>query len=214
MTSLYWIACTLARAVFSANSGGIEVINPEKRIHSGGAIVAANHASYLDPAIVASAYRRELSFLARSTLFKGLGGWLYPKLNAFPLEREQADLSSMRSILRKLKNGNRVLMFPEGTRTTDGNLQPAKAGIGLLVAKSKVPVQPVRIFGAYESWPRGGTYRPHRIRVVIGDPVKFAEEDRKGKSREGYQRIADQLMKAIGDLTPEGSGSREIRRAR
>ena len=204
MTSLYWIACTLARAVFSANSGGIEVINPEKRIHSGGAIVAANHASYLDPPIVACAYGCEISFLARSTLFKGLGGWLYPKLNAFPIDREQADLSSIRSILRKLKNGNRVLMFPEGTRTTDGNLQHAKAGIGLLVAKSKVPVQPIRIFGAYESWPLGGDYRPRRIRVVIGDPVKFAEEDSKGKSREGYQRIADQLMKAIGDLTLEG----------
>jgi 1-acyl-sn-glycerol-3-phosphate acyltransferase len=204
MNTVYWIARALTKAIISANSGGIEVINPEKRIHSGAAILVSNHASYLDPPIVAIGYNREISILARSTLFKGVGGWLYPKLNAFPIDREQADLSSIRSILRKLKNGNRVLMFPEGTRTTDGKLQEAKAGIGLLVAKSKVPVQPVRIFGAYESLPRGGDYRPHRIRLVIGDPVNFSKEDIKGKSREGYQRIADQLMKAIADLTPEG----------
>lgn len=204
MTTPYWIARALTQSILIANSGGIEVVNPDKRIHSGGAIVAANHTSYLDPPIVASAYLRDVAFLARSTLFKGFGAWLYPKLNAFPIDRDHADLSSMKEILRKLKNGNRVLMFPEGTRSNDGEPQAAKAGIGLLVAKSKVPVQPIRIFGAYESWPRGGKYRPHRIRVVIGDPVRFAEEDMKGKSREGYQRIADQLMKAIGELTPEG----------
>ncbi|MFM1561162.1 MAG: lysophospholipid acyltransferase family protein [Roseibacillus sp.] len=204
MTTPYWIARALTRAILTANSGGLEVVNRDKRIHSGGAIVAANHASYLDPPIVAGAYTREVSFLARSTLFKGVGGWLYPKLNAFPIDREHADLKSMKMILRKLKNGDRILMFPEGTRTSDGELQAAKPGIGMLVAKSKVPVQPVRIFGAYESWPRGGKYRPHRIRVVIGDPVEFDQADLNGKSREGYQRISDQLMKAIGELTPEG----------
>ena len=204
MTNLYWLIQSLCRAILKANSGGIEVINRDKRIESGGAIIAANHASYLDPPIVACAYDCALSYLARSTLFKGLGGWLYPRLNAIPIDRDNADLKSMKTILRELRDGHRILMFPEGTRSEDGALQSAKAGIGMLVAKSGVPVQPVRIFGGYEAWPRGGKYRTHRIRVVIGDPVVFAEEDLHEKSRESYQRLADQLMKAIGELTPEG----------
>ena len=203
MKTLYWGARALARSVITATAGDIEIVNPHKRIHRGGAIIAANHTSYLDPPIVACAYNRPVAFLARKTLFRKFGAWLYPRLNAFPIDRDHADLQSIRSILGKLKNGNRVLMFPEGTRSEGGQLQKAKAGIGMLVAKSGVPVQPLRIFGAYESWPRGGKYRPHRIRVVIGDPVTFEPDDLKGKSRESYQRIADQLMAAIAELKPE-----------
>lgn len=199
MTTLYWFVLTAARAALRATTG-LHVINSEKRIESGGAIIAANHASYLDPPIVSCSYRNEVVFLARSTLFTGFGGWLYPKLNAFPIDREHADIKSMKSILRMLGEGQRVLMFPEGTRSPDGHLQSAKAGIGMLVAKSNVPVQPVRIFGSFESWPRHGNYRPHPVTVVIGDPINFAEEDLRGRSRESYQRLADQLMAAIGEL--------------
>lgn len=180
--------------------GGFDVVNPEKRIESGGAIIAANHASYLDPPIVAAAYQREIVFLARKTLFTGFGGWLYPKLNAFPIDRDQADLGSMKGILRRLKEGNRVLIFPEGTRTRDGALQSAKAGIGLLVAKSGVPVQPVRLFGSFDAWPREGKFRPHKFTVVIGDPIEFSKTEIQGKSREAYQSIADRMMEAIGRL--------------
>jgi len=200
MTALYWCVRTATRAAFSA-TGSWEVIGPEKRLESGGAIIAANHASFLDPPIVASAYEREIAFLARRTLFKGIGGWLYPKLNAFPIDRDHADLKSMKTILSKLRDGNRVLMFPEGTRTTDGKLQSAKPGLGMLVAKSAVPVQPVRIFGTFEAWPRHGKFRPKKITVVIGDPVDFKKADLREKSRESYQRISDQIMAAIGDLT-------------
>ena len=205
MKTFYWMIVQLARAVFCATAGRIEIYNPEKRIHQGGAIIAANHTSYLDPPAVACAYETAVWFLARKTLFRGFAAWFYPRVNAFPIDRDHADIQSMKGILRKLKGGERILMFPEGTRSEDGKLGDAKAGIGMLVAKSGVPVQPVRIFGAYESWPRGGRYRPHRIQVVIGDPVKFDVEDLESKSRESYQRIADQLMKAIGELTIEGS---------
>ena len=203
MRTLYWMTRALARTVFASTGGGIEILNRDKRIHQGGAIVAANHTSYLDPPIVACAYNSPIAFLARKTLFQGFGAWLYPRLNAFPIDREHADLRSMKTILRRLKDGERVLIFPEGTRSADGRLQEAKAGIGMLVARSGVPVQPVRIFGAHESWPKGGKFRPHRIQVVIGDPVKFDPEDLKEKSREAYQRIADQLMRAIAELKVE-----------
>ena len=203
MRTLYWIARALARSVFTSSAGRIEILNRDKRIHHEGAIIAANHTSYLDPPIVACAYNTPVCFLARKSLFRRFGAWLYPRLNAFPIDRNNADLQSMKSILRKLKNGERVLMFPEGTRSPDGTLQVAKPGIGMLVAKSGVPVQPVRIFGAYDSWPKGGSYRPHRIQVVVGDPVKFNPADLQARSRESYQRIADQLMEAIAALAPE-----------
>jgi|TARA_B100002003_G_C13913997_1_gene444698 1-acyl-sn-glycerol-3-phosphate acyltransferase len=192
-----------ARTMFASIGTDIEIHNRDKRIHQGGAIVAANHTSYLDPPIVACAYNSAIAFLARKSLFHRFGAWLYPRLNAFPIDRDHADLQSMRTILRKLKDDERILMFPEGTRSADGRLQKAKAGIGMLVVKSGVPVQPVRIFGAHESWPKGGKFRPHRIQVVIGDPVEFDPGDLKEKSREAYQRIADQLMAAIAELKVE-----------
>ena len=201
MKTFYWLIVQLARATFTATAGGLEFFNREKRIQKGGAIIAANHASYLDPPAVACAYDTEVWFLARKSLFRGFAGWFYPRVNAFPIDREHADIQSMKGILKKLRNGDRVLMFPEGTRSEDGELGEAKAGIGMLVAKSGVPVQPVRIFGAYESWPKGGKYKPHPVRVVIGEPVQFNPEDLKSKSRESYQRIADQLMAAIGALS-------------
>ena len=200
MKTLYWFARALTRSTISATAGAIEVVGADKRIHEGGAIIAANHTSYLDPPIVASAFDTPVAFLARRTLFQGLGAWLYPKLNAFPIDRDHADLQSIKLILKKLKNGERVLMFPEGTRSENGLLGNAKAGIGMLVAKSGVPVQPIRIFGAYESWPKGGRYHPHPIKVCIGDPVTFNPDDLREKSREAYQRIADQLMSAIAAL--------------
>ena len=126
MKTLYWIARAFARSTFAATGGAVEVIGADKRIHQGGAIIAANHTSYLDPPIVATAYETPVAFLARKTLFRKFGAWLYPRLNAFPIDRDHADLQSMKSLLRKLKHGERVLMFPEGTRSENGELTGAK----------------------------------------------------------------------------------------
>lgn len=200
MKTLYWVARSLARSTFSATGGAIEIIGGEKRIHHGSAIIAANHTSYLDPPIVAASYDTPVAFLARKSLFRNFGAWLYPRLNAFPIDRDHADLQTIKTILRKLRNEERVMMFPEGTRSGDGQLTDAKPGIGMLVSKSGVPVQPVHISGAYESFPKGGKFNPQRIVVRIGDPVVFNPADLKEKSREAYQRIADQMMAAIAAL--------------
>ncbi|MDP0489802.1 MAG: lysophospholipid acyltransferase family protein [Verrucomicrobiota bacterium JB023] len=200
MNPIYWTGVTwfrsLARAIFDH-----QVVGQDKLIEEGGALICCNHESFLDPPMVGISFRNRIFYLARKTLFRSFGGWLYPRWNAIPIDQENPDPASLKTIIKLLKGGNRVLMFPEGERSMDGKLLPGKAGVGLVAAKSKVPVQPVRIFGAYESLPRGsGKLKPQPITIVVGDPIDFTEEEKSGRGKEGYQRIADRIMAEIAKL--------------
>ena len=199
MRTLYWLAVTMTDSALKAFCG-VRIVNRENAVNDGGAIIACNHASFLDPPFVATLYRAPIHFLARNTLFKGLFGKLIERLNAVPVDRDQADLKSMKTIIRTLRQGGRVLMFPEGTRSEDGSLHEAKAGVGMLIAKSGVPVQPVRLVGTFEALPTKGRFRAHPLTAVIGEPIVFTPDELKTKSREGYQALADRVMKAIEDL--------------
>lgn len=171
---------------------------------SGGALIVANHVSYLDPVVVGIAFRKPIFYLARKSLFKGFLGWLLPRIQVLPVDRGKGDLGSMKRILSLLKEGNRVLIFPEGTRSTDGELQAAEAGIGFILAKCDVPVIPVRIFGAFECFPRGSSWpRPGRITIVPGPPVDFSNIPPELTGRERYQACADQVMAALAGIRPE-----------
>ena len=93
-------------------------------------------------------------------------------------------------------------IFPEGSRTWDGQLQPAQPGLGLIIAKTDVPVIPMRIFGAHHAFPRGGKPRLFTpITLVIGEPMYFGKADRTGEGRELYQRLSEQVMARIAQLT-------------
>lgn len=199
MKTLYWFARLAAESAAKAFLS-LEVEGREKAITTGGAVIASNHASFLDPPIIATAFTSEIHFLARNTLFKGVFGSLIRNLNAVPVDRDQADLKSIKTIIKSLRQGNRVLIFPEGTRTETGELLDAKAGVGMLIAKSGVPVQPLRIIGSYEALPKGRGLKTHPVKVVLGEPIVFSEELLKTKSREGYQHIADEVMAAIAEL--------------
>ena len=84
----------------------------------------------------------------------------------------------MKAVIRVLNAGHGVLIFPEGARTLDGQLQPPLPGIGLIIAKTLAPVVPLRIFGAHEALPRGGgRLRFARITVVVGEPLHFTAAD-------------------------------------
>lgn len=196
---IYWLGKLLFGCVAKAFFG-YKVVGRDKQITKGGAIIASNHASFMDPPLVGVAYEGDIHYLARSTLFKGFTNWLLPRWNAVPVDRDAADLKSMKTILRTLKEGKRVLMFPEGTRSENGSLQPAKPGVGMLIAKGRVPVQPVRVVGSFEAMPRSGGVKSHPVTVYIGDPITFDPEDFKGMGREGYQKIADRVMAEIAKL--------------
>lgn len=168
---------------------------------SGAALIVANHTSHLDPPLVATVFRKPIHAMARKTLFKGFLAWLLPRINVFPVDQGKGDLASLKHMLSLLKAGNRVLMFPEGTRSKDGTLQPATPGIGFILSKAQVPVIPMRIFGAFEAWPKGAKRpRPGRITIVAGPPVDFSGIPEGLPAREHHQACADKVMEAIAAI--------------
>jgi len=201
----YWIGFTLSllffRCFFLLRIVGKKKIKDSWK--EGGVLIVANHASYFDPPVVGVSYGKKTAFLARKTLFKkGFFGWLYPKLNAIPVDQEGPDMSSLKRIIKELKNGNPVLIFPEGQRSVDGKILPGEAGVGLVIAKSKAPVLPMRIFGAFEAFPRGAKIPKFftKITVSVGDMITFDEDQLKTKTRESYQKISDCVMNAIARI--------------
>ena len=111
-------------------------------------------------------------------------------------------MGSLKTIIRKLRDGHRVLVFPEGKRTADGHLGEAAPGIGLIAVKSGAVIQPVRIRGAREALPRGsGRIRLARISVSVGPPIRLTpDEIAATKGKDGYNRVAKRIMAAIEAL--------------
>lgn len=173
---------------------------------SGGFILASNHASFLDPLMVGQAVKQEICYLARKTLFRyPVAGQILRSWKAIPVDRDDVDVAGMRAILNALKAGDGVMMFPEGTRTNDGKLQPARPGVGFLVAKANVPVVPVRIFGSFEAMGRGKSWpRPHKLIVTFGKPLLFDTSNVKREEKQAaYQKISEDIMAAIAALEPK-----------
>ena len=193
----YNLAKLLARVFFR-----MRVVHPERMIESGPLILAVNHSSFFDPPLAGICSRRAVYFLARKTLLKWpFFGPLFPDMNVIPVERDGNDMSALREVIKKIREGNGVVLFPEGTRSKDGNIQPARAGIGLVVAKTGAPVLPMRIFGAYDAFPKNAK-RLHfpQITVVIGEPLFFSRNDLAPATRETYQMLSDRVMEAIATL--------------
>jgi 1-acyl-sn-glycerol-3-phosphate acyltransferase len=200
MTPIYRIGHTLCTVVAEL-AFRLKIYGRENLIEDGPAIYASNHASYLDPPLVGVACRKEVFYLARKTLFeKPVLGPLLPRINCIPVDRDRGDVGAVRTLLRLLKEGKRVVVFPEGTRSKDGNLQPARAGLGLIIAKSLAPVVPVRVFGSYAALPRSGGIHFVPITLVVGKPIFFTKEDLGTDERLAYQTLSDRVMSAIAAL--------------
>lgn len=177
----------------------------------GGVILASNHASYLDPPLVGSGLRRDINYLARASLFRfPIMGSVLRSWNSVPVDRDGGGAKGLKIILDRLLAGGAIILFPEGTRTTDGKLLPARSGIGLTVIKSTAPVVPVRVFGTFEAYGRHHKFpRPRRVAVKYGRPMNFetlraeAKTCDKARLKEIYQQVADEIMAAIAKLEPK-----------
>ena len=184
------------------------VFHPERVPLTGPVILAANHASYMDPPLVGCGIHRTVNYLARESLFKNpVFGWFLRQLSSVPVDRDGGGAAGLRAIISRLEAGGVILLFPEGTRTHDGQLQPARSGIGLTVIKSTAPVVPVRLFGTYAAYGRHMKCpRPRPIAVKYGVPMLFealraeAKTCTKPRLKEIYQQVADEIMAAIAQL--------------
>ena len=177
-------------------------IEGRENVPQGGCMIVSNHVSYMDPTTVGWAVAREIFYLGRKTLFKPpFWSWFLPICNVLPIDREGRDVSGLRNIIKMLKAGKAVLLFPEGTRSPDGTLQSAEPGAGLVAIKAGVPVLPVRVFGTFESLSRHQKrLRFHPIRVVIGKP--YLPSVPEGQSeKQSYPGIAQEMMEKIRALT-------------
>lgn len=203
MNFYYWLGYNLTR-LLARLFFQFRILHRERMIQSGPVILAMNHQSFLDPPLAGTACDRAIYFLARRTLLDSpVFGWLLPKLNVIPVNQKGIDRNALKVLIRIIREGNCALVFPEGSRTTDGKLQPAQAGVGLVIAKTLAPVVPLRIFGAFDAWPIGGRIRLfRRITVVVGEPIYFSENDLSARENL-YSRWSQRVMDAIAALRLE-----------
>ena len=152
----------------------------EHDVLDGGLLVCSNHQSHFDPVLVGLTLRRQLNFLARETLFGFTPfRFLILSLNAIPIDREGFGLSGIKETLRRLKRGEAVLVFPEGTRTRNGEVASLKPGFCAIARRGKVPLLPVAIEGAFDAWPRHQKLpRIAAIQVSVGPPIMPEEVQR------------------------------------
>ena len=148
----------------------------------GPVLVVANHQSHLDPPMIGMFFRRPLNYMARETLFKFPPlGWLIYTLGAIPIDRDGVGLSGMKETLRRLKYGQMVLVFPEGSRTRDGRVGVFKPGFCALARRGGVQLLPVGIAGAYRAWPRSRSFpRAATVQIEVGSllgPEEIAKLD-------------------------------------
>ncbi len=138
----------------------------------GGVLLVCNHLSFLDVFFLGIPLCRPLNYVARSTLFVSLVGAFIRSVGGFPIQREGLGASGMKETLKRLKAGGIVALFPEGTRSPDGELGPMKPGIAVLATRVGVPVIPAGLAGVFETWPRSRRLPvPHPVRVHYGQPI-------------------------------------------
>lgn len=221
---LYWISSVVVwwalKLKYRFRYEGRENVPSE-----GGVIIAANHCSYLDPPVLACAINNRLvHFMARETLLSNpVARWYFPRIGMIPLDRDHADVSAMKKAIGLLKDGKAIALFPEGTRSPDGELHAAKGGIGFLMTRGKAPVVPMHIAGTYEAFPKGASrLRRSRIVVKIGKPISVEELAASMTSKKDFEspgRLVMERIAALGGRTlppppkrleagePEGGGA-------
>jgi 1-acyl-sn-glycerol-3-phosphate acyltransferase len=144
----------------------------------GGVLVVSNHQSLFDPPLVGMGCWRRMNYLARDTLFRFAPfGWLIGSVDAIPIDREGIGLGGIKEALRRLKRGEMVVIFPEGTRTADGQIAPFRPGFTTLAVRSGAAILPVAIDGAFQAWPRWkkwpglGRIRVHYGAAILPDEI-------------------------------------------
>lgn len=180
-----------------------EVVGTENFPTAGPFLIASNHASHLDPPMVGSQISKQMRFFARKSLWDNrLLAWWLDQVETISVERDSGDIGAIKKVLQALKEDRAVVLFPEGTRSPDGHLQKAKAGVGLMACKTGVPVVPCRVYGSFAAYgkgakiPRFGT----PITIVFGAPIPARDYDDPSAGKARYETAAQRIMDRIAAL--------------
>ena len=195
MRWFWWLSQGLSRA-FANMFWKFRVFGLENLPREGGVLLASNHQSVLDPVLVAMVLPREMHFMARRTLFRNpVFRAIIVSYNAFAIERDTADVKGVKTAIARLEAGNILLVFPEGTRTENGEIGRMKPGIGMLAERAAVPIVPVLIQGAYEALGKGRLFpRLGRISLVFGKPLPPSDD------KTAVDRIHDAVVGLKGEI--------------
>ena len=202
MSFPYWITRTVCGFFFNLcfKTRIVGINNIPKR---GAYLLASNHVSYFDPPLISGTTPTPLYFFARKSLLKNWWFWLlYRGFNVIPVDLDGNNVGAIRTAIRLLKEDKPLVIFPEGTRSVDGQLKRGQSGSGFIACAAGVPVVPTRVFGTYEALDKSRT-KPTwgmPLTVVIGKPIPPRDYDPGPKDKERYQKAVDYIMEAIGKI--------------
>ncbi len=201
--SLYYHAAHIAVRILLHGISSLRVEGGENVPRKGGLLVAANHCSFWDPVIVGGALPREAFFLAKEELFANPAfGLVLRNVNAIPIRRGVGDLRGLSRVLKILKQGRALVMFPEGGRMRDGELHAARPGVGMLAVHADASVLPCYVSGS--SRPSQWLVRRRPVSVTFGRAEDWramaGEAAEWPRGRPLYQAIGDVVMERIAEL--------------
>ncbi|MEA2036549.1 MAG: lysophospholipid acyltransferase family protein [Nanoarchaeota archaeon] len=189
---------------FIGRVNGLENIPKDK-----GFILAANHDSYIDHLVLATIFINKLNknvhFLAKKELFdKPLKRLFHNWANAIPIDRQTGGKEALRLAIKTLKQGNIIIIHPEGTRSYDGKLQRGKTGMVRLALAAEVPILPVGLIGTFEILPKWKKIpKLKKAKINIGKLIYLDKYYGKEKNKKAVRAITTKIMKEIAKLTGE-----------
>jgi len=199
MVRLFCIFCVriFAKLFYRHKVYGKENIPP------GGGIIAPNHCSFLDPMLVGISCPDEIHFLARETLFHyPFFAWLIRKLNTHPVRKGAGNIDTLKMALELVVQGRKkVVIFPEGKRSVDGQLHKGQLGVGMLVQRARCLIIPVYVHGTFEAWSAQRKFPKLRGKTacIFGKPILYEERLSEDK-KEAQGEIVNKMMAKITDL--------------
>lgn len=171
----------------------------KENLPEGATIIAPNHASFLDPPLVGISFDEEVSFLARGSLFKHtLFKKIISSLNSYPINGSTNDLSSLKLVIQLLQNKKKIVIFPEGKRSQNGQFLPIKPGVSLLMSKCHCPIVPVYIHGSYHIWPSRQKFPKlfGKTACVFGKPIVWKDYQNLPKKK-AHDKISEAIQKSL-----------------
>lgn len=204
---LYWLGHFLSR-VLGHLLGRFRVHGRENIPETGGAIIAANHCSYLDPPIIGCGLKRPSYYMGKKELFNvPILSPIIRRVGCFPVDRERQDKNAVQFAIKVVREGHLMVLFPEGARSEDGRLQEAGIGAALIANRAGAPIVPTLVSGTFEAYPMGARFpRRSNITVRYGESIDSTMPNGKKANKVQLEELTERVMSAIARMQQEADG--------